>query len=96
MRLLEEIIPVPLTTLAESEAKKRELLLNTEICVSLVVAFALKGVDAEGREVVRVALAEAKEAAKVSFVPKAKETRRIINIPKTFDSENEHDNFIQF
>lgn len=61
-------VPAVLTTLAESEAKNLEPLLKIFKTLSLTAPTELKGLAAEGREVVRVALAEEKESAWVCFV----------------------------
>ena len=56
-------VPVARTTLAESEAKNREPLLKIFRTLSLTAPTELNGLAADGREVVRVALAEENESA---------------------------------
>jgi hypothetical protein len=56
-------IPVPRTIWAESDARYREPLLNTDNCPTPELASALIGEDAEGLEVVSVAEADESDAA---------------------------------
>lgn len=70
-------IPVFLIIFAESDAKKRDPLLNTAIRGSPIEALAERGVEAEGLEVVSVAEAEEREAALDCFVKiKKRHTKR--------------------
>lgn len=87
-------VPAVLTTFAESEAKYLDPLLKIFRTLSLTAPTELKGLAAEGRDVVRVALAEEKDRACVCFVVKVRKNSKTERTRSPFLKLNEYNKSI--